>query len=388
MLMIGSTRELLDLVKKRREIYIYGAGKIAKEIVNILCGYNANCISDIFITNINDSLECINGIKIKAITAGDYDKKRTVLIATGKVYQEEIIMELQSRCFLDIVLISSEFENYLNEEAIIAQSKLMPQKKLKALVVNICDHCNLNCRGCDHFSPIAEKRLLDTNEIVADLKQMKKILDNDIEIISILGGEPLLHPDLETILEQARKIFPHISIWLSTNGLLMHNLRTEFWKCCRENDIVINVTKYPINFDYEKIQKIAENQGVRFQYYHGGMIEKTLGHYPLDIYGEQSAWSSFVHCFHANNECNMLNHGRLYTCTIAPCMPIFNKKFGCHIPLTEEDGIDIYKVPNKETLFEMLSKPMPVCKYCDVNSRTFGHTWGQSDKSIKEWIRG
>ena len=34
-------------------------------------------------------------------------------------------------------------------------------KKQIRFIVDIVDHCNLNCKGCGHFSPLASKSFLD-----------------------------------------------------------------------------------------------------------------------------------------------------------------------------------------------------------------------------------
>lgn len=269
------------------------------------------------------------------------------------------------------------------EEKII--NKFTPQEILQALIVNICDHCNLNCRGCDHFSPIAEERFIPAEEIGKDLARIREILDDNIRLISVMGGEPLLHPELVTILQQARNIFPTTEIRLRTNGTLLLKQDERFWECCRENNIEINVTKYPIAFAYDKAGEIALAHGVRYVYNGGGDEEKTMGHYPLNLNGDCNPTESFAHCFHANNDCNMLSNGRLYPCTVAPNIPIFNKKYGVKIPLTKEDGMDIYAISGKRELMERLSRPMPICRYCDVLHRTFDHKYGPSKGAITEW---
>lgn len=130
-----------------------------------------------------------------------------------------------------LALANEETEASVREECI---RRIMPQTKLKALIVNICDHCNLNCRGCDHFSPIADARFLDPKNIKKDLSQMRKILNEDVELVSVMGGEPLLHPQLDEILDAAREVFPHTDIWLSTNGILLLKQTDEFWNCCKK----------------------------------------------------------------------------------------------------------------------------------------------------------
>ena len=79
-------------------------------------------------------------------------------------------------------------------------------------------------------------------------------------------------------------------------------------------------------------------------------------------------------------------NGNLYTCTIAPNIEHFNKYFGYNLPLTDRDGIDIYKAESMEEILEFLAKPIPFCKYCKVKERTFNHEWTTSKKEINEWI--
>lgn len=263
--------------------------------------------------------------------------------------------------------------------------KIIPRSFLKSLVVNICDHCNLNCINCDHFSPIAKDSFEDPDSIEKDLRRMRELIGDKVGIVAIMGGEPLLHPEVKRILSDARVIFPDVKVWLSTNGLLLRDQDEDFWKICREYDIELSVTKYPVIFDYEGIKKKAESKEVKFSYISGDCEVKTSYHIPLDLSGMQDGTESFLNCFHSNDMCNMLSKGRLYTCTIAPSIHIFNEHFGASIPMTEKDGIDIYGIGSGEELFEALSRPMPVCRFCDVRNRTFGHKWEQSKGSIAEW---
>jgi hypothetical protein len=43
--------------------------------------------------------------------------------------------------------------------------------------VPLVEHCNLRCKGCDHFSPVAEKSEIDIRQ-----------LENDMRRLSVLWG--------------------------------------------------------------------------------------------------------------------------------------------------------------------------------------------------------
>ena len=59
---------------------------------------------------------------------------------------------------------------------------------------HIVDHCNLNCAGCSHFSPLARPWIEDFETFKLDFKQLYNITKGDIHTIRLMGGEPLLHP--------------------------------------------------------------------------------------------------------------------------------------------------------------------------------------------------
>jgi len=138
------------------------------------------------------------------------------------------------------------------------KQRLTPQEQLSYFILNIVDHCNLRCKGCDHFASIAEERFVSLEHIKRDLARMSILLNGNVKRIGVMGGEPLLHPELKQILISARVYFPDTLIQLVTNGLLLLRQDEEFWQICRENNITLVNTRYPINLDYEKIKKLPK----------------------------------------------------------------------------------------------------------------------------------
>ncbi|HUN55443.1 MAG TPA: radical SAM protein [Smithella sp.] len=267
-----------------------------------------------------------------------------------------------------------------------ARKSLTPQRQLSYFLLNILDHCNLRCKGCDHFAAIAEKRFVSLENIKKDLARMSKILNGGIPIIGIMGGEPLLHPQLKEILFYARFFFPKTVLRLVTNGLLLPKQDEDFWRTCREQKILIVNTKYPVNLDHDAIKKIAAAQNVMFEYYEDtGDIIKTSYKIPLDIEGSQDPRKSFIKCFHAN-ALPLLMEGKLYACTVAPNVRHFNKRFGTHLELEDSDSLDIHHVNNASEIINFLCSPKPFCRYCDVNNRSYGHKWERSKFEIGEWV--
>lgn len=255
--------------------------------------------------------------------------------------------------------------------------------------INFCaplaEHCNLRCRGCDHFAPLAEPEFADLAAFERDFARMSLLLNGRAVKIGLMGGEPLLNPRVAEYLPIARRYFPATKIRVVTNGLLLLRQTGSFWKACRENDIMIEVTRYPINLDLDRMKRVAQGEGVSLSFYGtSGDEVKTSYHLPLDLEGRQDIRRSFIQCSHANSTI-FLKKGRLYTCTIAPNIHHFSKFFGVDIRESEADSIDIHEAGSAQELFRFLSEPIPLCRYCLVEKRTFGHPWNRSRREIREW---
>ena len=82
--------------------------------------------------------------------------------------------------------------------------------------------CNLSCPGCgkiQHPTDILRKRL-SVEDVVAAVEE------SGTPMVSIAGGEPLLHPDIERIVSElmARKVY----VYLCTNAVLLERRLERF----------------------------------------------------------------------------------------------------------------------------------------------------------------
>ena len=297
-----------------------------------------------------------------------------IIIITAIGYADDIIKELKRRG--------------IGEERIITEFKshLYKQPYLAYYEINICDHCNITCMGCSHFSPIAEERISPLENVQNDLMRMSELTAKNVDEIHILGGEPLLHPDLIAILLTAREAFPKTILSVITNGVLLLQQDEVFWDTCRANHITIEVTKYPIKLNYDKIIQTVESKGVLFKYHsYTGKALKTLYKMPLDIEGGQNADASFNNCTLANRWIALMD-GRIYTCQVAPNAYHFNKEFNTKLNLEEGDYLDIYKVRDIDEILTFLAVPKPFCKYCKTGEIINNLQWQPSKRDMTEWV--
>jgi organic radical activating enzyme len=271
----------------------------------------------------------------------------------------------------------------------LSARKRLKRRKLLRFDVHLADHCNLNCKGCDNFSPIAPKCFLDKETFKKDCARLSELSGGKLEDICLLGGEPLLHPEITGIIKIAREYFTGTDIGILTNGLLLLKMHDEFWNCCRENNIKITITKYPIKIDIAAIKEKAQVSGVKLEvlYEYG---ERAFFFRPRKPQNITNAAKNFMFCWEANR-CVHLRNGRL-SCSTVSYIDILNDAAaggggGCgKFEVSENDRIDIYKAGNIGEILDFLAKPMPFCRYCDFSNISFGKKWTVSEKKLSEWI--
>lgn len=251
--------------------------------------------------------------------------------------------------------------------------------------IEITKHCNLNCKSCGSLSCLADEEFLDIEEYEKDIRQLSLLSNGEMHHINILGGEPLLNPQISEIVLMTRKWFPHGIIRVITNGILLGKMNDDFWNILKDNDITLSPTRYPIKIDYDMYEKKANEFGVCYKLF-GDIKEKEENnwiHPTMELSGDRNEVHSFLHCWQANN-CSVLSHGRIYPCPVIPNIKYFNKRFNTKLYVSEKDSINIYKVKDIKEIMEFLAKPVPFCRYCN----TFKNdpvSWGVTEKKITEW---
>jgi MoaA/NifB/PqqE/SkfB family radical SAM enzyme len=280
---------------------------------------------------------------------------------------------------------------YLPEKwsaAIFAQWRLWRyryRKTLNTIEFHVSEHCNLNCAGCDHFSPLAQEEYANLEVVKKDLAQLATLCRGgryNIKEIRLIGGEPLLHKDIAFFFPVVRKHFPQSNINVFTNGILLAKQPDIFWQACKDSAVGLLVTRYPIKIDIETIKEKSEQYDVKFMYA-DGIRNEEMYRCVLSLSGKGNVKKNWKYCYH--NQWPFIRNGRIYPCPFYANIRHFNQYFNMNLPLTDKDSIDIHTKKSFKAIIRFLAKPIPACRYCDIPSYTYGHKWEISKKDIKEW---
>ena len=254
--------------------------------------------------------------------------------------------------------------------------------RLHRLVVHLTDHCNLNCRGCTHFSNIAKPAFADPVRFDDEFRRLSGIFSAITEIY-LLGGEPLLHPRVEEFLGIARRRFPGSRINLMSNGVLVPRMPESFWQAMHDHAIWLVCDLYPIGLDVEAIEELARRHDVRVEWTDPrGEFFKL----PIDPSGSHDATASFLACGGLNN-CPILRDGRLYPCAYSAYSDLLMERFDLTgLEPGEADSIAIDGGRTPWEIFDFLCRPVPWCRFCDVD-HVSKYAWARSERSLGEWTR-
>lgn len=251
--------------------------------------------------------------------------------------------------------------------------------------IHLAEHCNLNCASCDHFSPIAEKEFYDLDKYIKDIKRLSFVTDGKINRILLLGGEPLLNKDIVSYIDITRECFSNSEIVIVTNGLLLPKMDDSFFECLNRNDVGLEITKYPMEKVYDKIESILINNKVKYKYFNSTSSKKTRHKLPLDLDGKQDMNNSYNKCY-MGGRCVQFKAGKIYTCSTVAYINHFEKKFNVNLERTVNDYIDVYSCNDIKEIIDYLNKPIDFCRFCDVDNRKYKLDWGVSKGDIDEWV--
>ncbi len=387
---IYELEDMIEFCRKYEHLYIYGRNTNQEYLLKYLdmCGILADGYT---VSRLNDSDKKnfqYREASVESIESVIRMKNTGVILALPDRFYGQIIPFFRKNEFTNY-FIMSEYN-----KRIIAEQVAPRDRENLTFEVSLADHCNLSCQMCDHYSQLSEEWFVDMGQFRKDMMRMGQLFDHKIAAISLLGGEPTLHPNLIDCIKITREQFPEAEVIVLTNGVLLtaleHSPQGNFWQVCKENDIHITVTVYPIKIDYEAIEAKSKEYGVpvmmssNIHAAKSTKIVKVSDKHTMDLAGNVEKFYC-ISCLYFN-KFNVLKDGRLYMCPIAAHSNIFNEAFNQKLKLEERDSLDIYEIESWKEIAEFTCQYRPFCSYCDLKHwGPFGN-WKASTKKIDEYV--
>ena len=184
----------------------------------------------------------------------------------------------------------------------------------------------------------------------------------------------------EEFIKIVRQELPNTEIRLLTNGLLVPNMTSEFWKEIRNNNVNIYISAYPPTIKkIDLISRVLDDEKIDWiisQEVHG--FVKRLTENPFED-------GDISNNLCGSSGCHYLRDGKLAKCPDSVLVKEYDREFGTS--LYQNDEIDIYQEKSASDILEKLAAPCKLCSYCAID-RQCTIPWERVQRKIKreDWI--
>lgn len=243
--------------------------------------------------------------------------------------------------------------------------------QIKNLELNIAHHCNLSCRRCSHLSPAANKYFMPPEQILKDLGLLAKYCQT--RQVRLLGGEPLLHPELLQVIEAVRESGIGGIIRVVTNGILLNKMPELFW----ENVDQVQICLYPgVGIAPQQLklfQQRATNFNVKLIIKYVNSFRESFSE--LGTGDKELIRRIFLTCQITHTwQCFTIHAGHFYRCSLSLLFPLYLPEM--KLKDLPPDGLKLEESPlfsRRMQDFLRSDKPLAACEFClgSVGKRFF-----------------
>ena len=237
----------------------------------------------------------------------------------------------------------------------------------------ITNECNLTCSNCNRYNNYNFEGNYSWNDHAEEIQAWSRRLS--AKTITIIGGEPTLHPELDSWVHGLCQAWPNTPVMIQTNGT-----------------VPFDKNRYP---EYKNlgfgiaIHSKAMNKNLTRRWGTGVFDATEFTECALKDQGSHFTVhdSDTVLAF---NACSMsashtILNGKLYKCPMVAVLPEFKKQYNVVLTDEQQTLLDSYKplsvdCPDQD-LVEFLNSrhsPIPQCRLCPDNftmsTVTFDHS--------------
>jgi len=239
--------------------------------------------------------------------------------------------------------------------------------RVEAFELHVVEHCNLRCAHCCNTSPYLGPKTLSPAAIASTLSTMATAIRADV--FKIMGGEPLLHPEITEVLRVVRESGVGDVVRLFTNGLLLHKMDDAFWRAL-DHLTVSSYDSAPVRPEHltlieEKARAFDVVLNVKPVHAFSQVMHNARRHDDIAVQ------ETFERCW-LRHRCLVARNGRFHACTRSAYLPDMHDKVHLTDPFDDpvarqrEDSVALDDPNLADAIVELLSRTVPLnaCRFC------------------------
>jgi len=219
---------------------------------------------------------------------------------------------------------------------------MTPKLVIPYTEIMVTQVCNLTCQGCSTYSDLDHKGYIDWNDGRSQIEPWLERVSFDH--FGLMGGEPLINPQIRDWLIGIRKLMPDTIIRFPINGTLLHKHLDIVDLLAELGNVIFKITVHISDEQLEKsikyvlnrynwnpvheygIDRFVAHNNFKFQVNRPLTFYKTFQHdYPNATPYNSLPENAFAVCH--QKECPLLIGGRIYKCSTSGLMGGVLNKF-------------------------------------------------------------
>lgn len=248
----------------------------------------------------------------------------------------------------------------------------------------ITQACNISCVGCTNYSDLVHRGYLTWQQGRAEIESWLKRVD--IPDFGILGGEPLMNPEVRDWIIGIRKLLPNSQIRFTTNALLLERNFDIVDLLAQVGNVVFKIAIHERTSELEAVvQRVMDKFAWEPVVEYGVHRYRTHNNFRFYVRRPDIFYKTFVGNYenmrpHNNNPadafkiccqqtCPLLYNGRLYKCSTSGLLQDVLQRFNYPNQDQWQPYMQSGLLPdcNDQALQEFLDnfgKPNTVCRQC------------------------
>ncbi|MCH5249290.1 MAG: radical SAM protein [Lachnospiraceae bacterium] len=361
---------------KKKRIGIFGAGNFGQYVYDVMKHHSNKEIICFLDNNAGNILREIPVWSVSELKVHMLEIDQIWLAVKNFYQMGDIVLQLHDIGVKEIWIIKPDLWNkrMLEQSIFEIENRYMyyldisKKAVITKLEFDVCNVCNLNCRGCGHFAPIFKGEYVRVEDFQKQMDLLSRRFANVFRF-RLMGGEPFLHKEFDKFIKIAREKLPYTHLEIVTNGLLLKNVPDYIWQAIIENEAVLNISLYPPTFRIkDEIVAMLGEKGIEYsfgsgleQYNEDGIIEEF--HKCFTENKTHNPIIAFRHCMFKS--CHYLRDGKISKCSYPLLSYSINDYYQKKYIVEEADYVDLEDTKILPwDMVRRLRAATPFCAYC------------------------
>ncbi len=334
-----------QFLDKEKQIYVFGAGLIGKELCPVFERYE--CFAG-YIDNDKKKQESgVNNVEVISLQEYISSKKSGIIIIAADPKNIPYIKAQLQREGLEEQKDFYEHTEFMRNIFPVLSVYFYNQFYVELAQICLTERCSLKCKACAHGCYAVDARSQDMS-----IEMAKKSADcffDKVDVIKefvLIGGEPFLYKELGEIITYIGERYREkiIDFTITTNGTILP--KQEILELCGKYNVVIRISNYSstlryLEGKYEKLTEKLKENGISYIL---GTADYQWMDYGFETVNRNWDKRELIQVFDkCKIPCREIRGNRYYYCVMARSISD-NLNFG----LGKEDYLDLNKIKKED----------------------------------------